>query len=152
MCIEDIDGNASETVRIVQQVRPMARIKRASNLLDAVVQALKAKIPFDLVLIDQKLNGAVGTEFVAPLRNCQSTADCPVVLLTANCSDTVRSLALANDISALVYKPLDPKRLDEIINQGRVFWELQDLPKDLGEYRQALAALSAMSTAYLKNA
>ena len=145
LCIEDIDGDASETARIVQQVKPRARVKRASNLADAVVHARKAKVPFDLVLIDQKLNGAVGTELVAPLRNCESTADCPVVLLTANCSDTVRSLALANGISALVHKPLDPNRLDEIINEGRVFWELQDLPRDLGEYRQALAALAALS-------
>jgi len=67
----------------------------------------------DLVITDHHMPGIKGTELVGELRNIQHLKGIPIVMLTTETKDDVKSMAKRSGASAWVIKPITPEALME---------------------------------------
>ena len=71
----------------------------------------------DLVLMDMQMPRMDGLEATRRLRSTPSTANLPVVAMTANAMDSDRAACLDAGMDDVVTKPIDPDRLVAVVRQ-----------------------------------
>lgn len=98
---DDIREVASTALRLVDGFH----IVTATNGHSAVEQAQQHRP--DAILLDVMMPGIDGLETVSMLKATESTADIPVILLTAR----VDREAPIDNVDGLIAKPFDPMRL-----------------------------------------
>ena len=101
--IEDNDDNVS-LVKALLRRRPQIELHVATNGRDGV-QAAIDKRP-DLILLDNRLPDATGSEILRELVSRPATAAIPVVVLSSD-SDELIAHMLANGAAESVPKPFD---------------------------------------------
>ena len=106
--IEDDQSNV-ELVRRVVELRPNVRLETAADGA-AGVELTRSTRP-DAVLLDLDLPGVHGMEVLGALREDASTADIPVIVVTADASAGLEESLLAEGAAAFGVKPLDVHRL-----------------------------------------
>ena len=92
---------------------------------DQVVEAVdgrdgleKAKqTQFDLVLTDQNMPNMDGLTLIRSLRALPSYARVPVLMLTTESSDEMKSKGRAAGATGWLVKPFDPNRLTEVVRK-----------------------------------
>jgi CheY-like chemotaxis protein len=123
--IEDDDNNIS-LVQMLLKRRPNIELHVATNGRDGVQAALD-KHP-GLILLDNRLPDATGSEILRKLAAATATATIPVVAFSSDSDDIINEL-LANGAAESVAKPFDIHQFMAIID--RYF------PLTTGEIRSA---------------
>ena len=85
---------------------------KALSLLQAATPTDHAR-PFDLVVSDIGMPGMSGLELLSAIKRVAGSL--PVVLVTAYCNDQTRQVSLRLGAVAVLDKPLNFKRLREIV-------------------------------------
>jgi CheY-like chemotaxis protein len=101
--IEDDDNNIS-LVRALLKRRPQIELQVATNGRDGVAAAI-AKQP-DLILLDNRLPDATGSEILRELASVPATAAIPVVILSSDADEFINQL-IAEGAAEAVPKPFD---------------------------------------------
>lgn len=94
---------------------PSYRIVEASDGDEAFDLALREHP--DLLILDWMMPGKSGLEVVQALRQDPSTADLPVIMLTARAQSSDRSNAMAHGVRAYIVKPFSPLELMELVEK-----------------------------------
>ena len=101
--IEDDDNNIS-LVQALFKRRPQIELQVAMNGRDGI-QAAIDKQP-RLILLDNRLPDATGSEILRELASAPATAAIPVVVLSSDADDVIAQL-VANGAAEAVQKPFD---------------------------------------------
>jgi CheY-like chemotaxis protein len=101
--IEDDDNNIS-LVQALFKRRPQIELQVAMNGRDGI-QAAIDKQP-RLILLDNRLPDATGSEILRELASAPATAAIPVVVLSSDADDVIAQL-VANGAAEAVPKPFD---------------------------------------------
>ncbi len=72
---------------------------------------------FDMVLTDQNMPGSDGLSLVRALRALPAYSKTPIVILTTESSDEMKSKGRAAGATGWMVKPFDPNRLIEIVQK-----------------------------------
>jgi two-component system chemotaxis response regulator CheY len=72
---------------------------------------------FDLVLTDQNMPNMDGLTLIRSLRALPSYARVPVLMLTTESSDEMKSKGRAAGATGWLVKPFDPNRLTEVVRK-----------------------------------
>lgn len=71
----------------------------------------------DLVVSDMNMPGMSGIELVGELRRLPAYRSIPILMLTTETSDDMKSRARSAGASGWIVKPFDPERLIGIVNR-----------------------------------
>lgn len=82
---------------------------------DALDKAKAAK--FDLVLTDQNMPRMDGLTLIQALRGMPEYAQVPILVLTTEFSDEMKSKGRAAGATGWLVKPFDPQRLIEVVKK-----------------------------------
>ena len=72
---------------------------------------------FDLVLTDQNMPGMDGLTLIRSLRKQPGYAATPILMLTTESSDEMKTLGRAAGASGWLVKPFDPQRLLDVVKR-----------------------------------
>jgi two-component system, chemotaxis family, chemotaxis protein CheY len=72
---------------------------------------------FDLVLTDQNMPRMDGLSFIRSLRSMSSYEKVPILMLTTESSDEMKSKGKAAGANGWLVKPFDPQRLTEVVKK-----------------------------------
>jgi two-component system chemotaxis response regulator CheY len=72
---------------------------------------------FDLVLTDQNMPRMDGLTLIKSLRALSAYASVPIVVLTTEASDSIKSQGKAAGASGWMVKPFDPNKLLEVLRK-----------------------------------
>jgi two-component system chemotaxis response regulator CheY len=72
---------------------------------------------FDLVLTDQNMPHMDGLSFIRTLRAMSSYEKVPILMLTTESSDEMKSKGRAAGANGWLVKPFDPQRLTEVVKK-----------------------------------
>jgi two-component system chemotaxis response regulator CheY len=72
---------------------------------------------FDMVLTDQNMAGGDGLSLVGTLRTLPAYAATPIIMLTTESSDEMKSKGRAAGATGWMVKPFDPNRLLEVVRK-----------------------------------
>jgi CheY-like chemotaxis protein len=112
-----IEDNA-DNVRLVELLfrrRPHTELHVATNGRDGV-QAATDQRP-SLILLDNRLPDATGSEILRQLASAEATAGIPVIILTGDSSGAAADELLANGAREFVEKPFDIHQLMATIDR-----------------------------------
>jgi CheY-like chemotaxis protein len=101
--IEDDDNNIS-LVKALLKRRPQIELQVAMNGRDGIQAAIDSQPA--LILLDNRLPDATGTEILGELASLPATAAIPVVVLSSDADDVIAQL-VANGAIEAVPKPFD---------------------------------------------
>ena len=101
--IEDEDNNIS-LVKALLKRRPKIELLVAMNGRDGIKAAIDSQPA--LILLDNRLPDATGTEILGELASLPATAAIPVVVLSSDADDVIAQL-VANGAIEAVPKPFD---------------------------------------------
>jgi CheY-like chemotaxis protein len=101
--IEDDDNNISLVEALLKR-RPKIRLQVATNGRDGIRAAIDSQPR--LILLDNRLPDATGTEILGELASLPATAAIPVVVLSSDADDVIAQL-VANGAIEAVPKPFD---------------------------------------------
>jgi CheY-like chemotaxis protein len=101
--IEDDDNNIS-LVKALLKRRPQIELQVATNGRDGIQAAIDSHPA--LILLDNRLPDATGTEILGELASTPATAAIPVVVLSSDADDVIAEL-VANGALEAVPKPFD---------------------------------------------
>ncbi len=103
------------------------------NMLKAVMQPLGHRIveaaggragleklrqePFDLVISDQNMPGMDGLNMVKSIRSGSQNQDVPILVLTTETSDAMKTEFRQAGANAWMSKPFSPERLETALNK-----------------------------------
>ncbi|HEY4073627.1 MAG TPA: response regulator [Herbaspirillum sp.] len=90
-------------------------VTEAVDGVDALDKA-KSKI-FDLVLTDQNMPNMDGLTLIRSLRALPQYARVPILMLTTEFSDDMKSKGKAAGANGWLVKPFDPQRLTEVVKK-----------------------------------
>ena len=79
--------------------------------------ALAKKEQFDLVLTDQNMPNMDGLTLIGQLRTLPSYAKTPILMLTTESSDEMKSKGRAAGANGWLIKPFDPQRLLDVVKK-----------------------------------
>ena len=111
--IEDDDNNIS-LVKALLKRRPQIELQVAMNGRDGI-QAAIDKQPA-LILLDNRLPDATGTEILGELASLPATAAIPVVVLSSDADEFINQL-IAEGATEAVPKPFDIHKFIAIIDR-----------------------------------
>lgn len=142
--IEDDEFDAMHIANTIKHLLPSAKVISATTTEDArkLLERDMGREP-DAVIVDHHLPGEDGAEFVRQLRKDRLAGSAMIVMLTSDASDRTRAEALASDFDAFLTKPVETRRLKDILTRRRPFWEKNDLPGNLDLYRDIRRAVSS---------
>jgi two-component system, sensor histidine kinase and response regulator len=132
LIVDDQLSNIILLSRLLEQHCRVFSVTSGQAALDTLLQA-----PFDLVLLDIMMPSIDGLEVLCQLRNCETTVDLPVILISAlsDKKDIIRGLEMgANDY---ITKPIDIE-----ITLARISTQLR-LRQLENERKQALVQLQS---------
>lgn len=72
---------------------------------------------FDLVLTDQNMPRMDGLSFIRTLRTMSTYSNVPILMLTTESSDEMKSKGRAAGANGWLVKPFDPQRLTEVVKK-----------------------------------
>jgi two-component system chemotaxis response regulator CheY len=72
---------------------------------------------FDLVLTDQNMPRMDGLSFIRSLRSMSTYEKVPILMLTTESSDEMKSKGKAAGANGWLVKPFDPQRLTEVVKK-----------------------------------
>lgn len=90
-------------------------VVQATSPDEAIAMALERE--FDLVLTDQNMAGGDGISLIGALRKLPAYASTPIIMLTTESSDEMKSKGRAAGATGWMVKPFDPNRLLEIVRK-----------------------------------
>lgn len=90
-------------------------VVQASNSEEAMSYANERE--FDMVLTDQNMPGRDGLSLVQALRALPTYSRTPIIMLTTESSDEIKSMGKAAGATGWMVKPFDPNRLLEIVGK-----------------------------------
>ena len=102
--IEDDPGNIRLVERLIKR-RPEIALRTATTAADGVAAALAQ--PPALVLLDNRLPDASGTDVLRELTAAEATAGIPVVILTGDSGQDTADAFLAGGAAGFLPKPFD---------------------------------------------
>jgi CheY-like chemotaxis protein len=115
LIVEDSSDLRSLFVRVLQ--RKGFRVYEASNGREAL--ACLTEVKPDVIVTDVMMPEMNGIELIRHLRSRPSTAEIPVVVMTAAESDEVKREARRLGAADVVAKPIDPRTLLDRVNDVR---------------------------------
>lgn len=112
-----IVDDETETVFLLSErlQRSGYKVEMAFDALEAILKALKS--PPDAILLDMRIPAGGGMHVLKQVRGNPKTAEVPVIILTANYDQTLKSDAMKLGISDYLSKPFEGSRLVERIKQ-----------------------------------
>lgn len=91
---------------------------QVTEAVDGVDALEKAKgMTFDLVLTDQNMPRMDGLTLIRALRELSDYAKVPILVLTTEFSDEMKSKGKAAGATGWLVKPFDPQRLIEVVKK-----------------------------------
>ncbi len=115
LCIEDNDSNYRLIERTLAQ-RP--GVKLISGKLGSSALPLAEKHLPDLVLLDMHLPDLLGDQVLSILKSHSTTAEIPVVIISADATPGTMERMLKAGASAYLTKPLDISNLLEVVDKA----------------------------------
>jgi CheY-like chemotaxis protein len=115
LCIEDNDSNYRLIERTLAN-RP--EIKLISGKLGSSALPLAEKHLPDLILLDMHLPDLLGDEVLGVLKSHSTTAEIPVVVISADATPGTIDRMLGAGASAYLTKPLDIPNLLEVVDKA----------------------------------
>jgi len=115
VCIEDNDSNYRLIERTLAN-RP--EIKLISGKLGSLALPLAEKHQPDLILLDMHLPDQLGDQVLTTLKSHVTTAEIPVVVISADATPGTIDRMLAAGASAYLTKPLDISHLLEVVDKS----------------------------------
>lgn len=137
LLLEDDELDAAFIEKAVRRVCPDAivdRVQTAEAGLD--LMAHKAEDGYDFILVDQHLPGQFGSNFIRQVQALGLRGNAVTVMLTGDVSEQARSEALASDFDTFIAKPIQVARLTDVLNRRGLYWEREDIPRDLELYKE----------------
>jgi two-component system, chemotaxis family, chemotaxis protein CheY len=96
----------------------MAAGYKVTEAIDGQDGLEKAKSQvFDLVLTDQNMPRMDGLSFIRTLRSMSTYEKVPILMLTTESSDEMKSKGKAAGANGWLVKPFDPQRLTEVVKK-----------------------------------
>jgi CheY-like chemotaxis protein len=111
--IEDDDNNIS-LVKALLKRRPQIELQVATNGRDGIKAALDKRPA--LILLDNRLPDATGTEILRELASAPATAAIPVVIFSSD-ADELLALLIAEGAAEAVPKPFDIHQFIALIDR-----------------------------------
>jgi len=90
-------------------------VVQAANGEEAMTYASERE--FDMILTDQNMPGSDGISLVRSLRTLPAYGRTPIIMLTTESSDEIKSRGRAAGATGWMVKPFDPNRLLEIVRK-----------------------------------
>jgi two-component system chemotaxis response regulator CheY len=90
-------------------------VVQAANTEEAMTCASARE--FDMILTDQNMPGSDGISLVRALRTLPAYGRTPIIMLTTESSDEIKSKGRAAGATGWMVKPFDPNRLLEIVGK-----------------------------------
>jgi two-component system, chemotaxis family, chemotaxis protein CheY len=90
-------------------------VVQAANTEEAMTCASERE--FDMILTDQNMPGSDGISLVRALRTLPAYGRTPIIMLTTESSDEIKSKGRAAGATGWMVKPFDPNRLLEIVRK-----------------------------------
>ena len=113
--IEDDPGNIRLVERLLLKRRPGTELHVASNARDGVSAAISERPA--LILLDNHLSDATGTEVLRQLASAEATAAIPVVIVSGDSGQAIATELLATGASGFLEKPYDIHHLMALIDR-----------------------------------
>ena len=95
-------------------------VEEAKDGQEGLDKAIQSDPPFDLILTDLNMPNMDGLTMIQKLRETQSYADTPIVMLTTESGEEKKSIGHNSGISAWLVKPFEPDALIETVG-GMLF-------------------------------
>ena len=81
------------------------------------VEAMQEENRYDLILMDENMPNMNGIEATKKIRALYKNSDIPIIAVTANALNGDREKFLAMGMNDYLPKPIDAKKLEEILRQ-----------------------------------
>ena len=134
--IFDEDWNsAAKTRKALASLEGSPQICWVRSVAEALETLIKSSHqPVSAILFEISLEGQDWDIFYSVAQPLGLLENIAVIATSNDHEDVVRAKALAMDAHGYLAKPLDKRRLEEMLSRDRLFWELSELPRDLAEY------------------
>ena len=113
--IEDDPGNIRLVERLLLKRRPGTELHVATNGRDGITAAISERPA--LILLDNRLPDATGTEVLRQLTSTEATAAIPVVIVSGDSGQAIASELLAAGAAGFLVKPYDIHQLIAVIHR-----------------------------------
>ena len=121
LLVED-DPAISELLQFV--FRSAGYIVRPTPDGEEALQIARAAAP-DIVILDWRIEGITGIEVCRRLRCHESTAEVPIIMLSARSQNIDRNLAIQSGADDYLTKPFSPR---ELLARVRAILEISHIP------------------------
>lgn len=135
LLLEKTPKSARETLETLRKLDVSATVEWCSSVDDALASLRASKgAPFSALLFDLSTDVEGAGGIIARATRLDVLGKTAVIAISDSNSNQCRATALARDAQGFLPKPLDPKRLQEMLTKRRLYWELRELPTRLDEY------------------
>jgi CheY-like chemotaxis protein len=110
-----IDDNKDMRTYLANLLEDQCEIVLTDNAFKAM-EEIKCELVPDLILLDLMLPDIDGIQLLRMLKLKSTTADTPVIILSAKATEDVKIMALRNKVSDFIAKPFSANDLKERIN------------------------------------
>ena len=93
------------------------KVIEAADGREGLEKALAHADVLDLILIDHNMPVMDGLTLIKTLRGMPQFATVPILMLTTESSDTMKSLGRASGATGWLVKPFDPHKLLEVVKK-----------------------------------
>jgi CheY-like chemotaxis protein len=127
LLVEDDDDHAEIVIRSLRKENVAKRIDRVINGVEAL-RYLHGEAPFqgvslpDAIFLDLKLPKKNGHEVLAEIKNDETLALIPVVILTTSDAEIDRLEAYRLHANSYLVKPLDGAQFKQMIQDMSLYW------------------------------
>lgn len=103
-----VDDSAIIRKMIMTALRPLNPVFReASSGLEALEQIMLRK--YDMIMLDLNMPDMHGLEFLRFVRDHKAFRDIPIVVITSQADETIRSAVITAGANAYITKPFTPQ-------------------------------------------
>jgi CheY-like chemotaxis protein len=113
--IEDDPNNIRLVERLLLKRRPDAQLHMATNGRDGIAAAISEQPA--LILLDNHLPDATGSEILRQLAAAEATAGIPVVMVSGDSGQAIASELIAAGAADCIVKPYDIYQLMTVIDR-----------------------------------
>lgn len=122
LLVEDNEGDVFLIKEVFGKAKILNNIKVAHDGETALSLLITENYVPDLILLDLNLPKIGGMELLRTLKKDEKTRKIPIIILTTSNADRDVKEAYANYVNSYIVKPIDIRKMIEIIQSIENFW------------------------------